>query len=218
MFSALLRRYPVPVAYLAVLGAMYAVVTPLLSASDHRFFLGWASTNLANLTNRPVSTLVVSAFVSEETMLLWIVLTSTGLVLLVRRFGNLRAAFLVIIAHIAGTLVSEGITAVRISVGAAPQAIRHAIDVGPSYVTVSALVAVVCYGRGLWQRAVALGGCLVLAPFLFEGITGFDIAAVGHVVSMLAGVLVGAVFVRYHPRDHSVAGRSATAASVDAGF
>jgi hypothetical protein len=203
MLSGLLRRYPVPVAYLAVLAAMYAIVAHSLSAADQRFFMRWASTNLTNLTNRPVSTLVVSAFVSENTMLLWIVLTSTGLVLLVRRFGNLRSALLVIIAHITGTLVSEGITAVRVSVGAAPQAIRHAIDVGPSYVTVSALVAVVCYGRGLWQRAVALAGWLLLAPFLFEGITGFDIAAVGHAVSMLTGILLGALFACHHPRDHA---------------
>jgi hypothetical protein len=206
MLSGLLRRYPLPIGYLTVLGAMYAVVAHALSAADQRFFVGWASTNLANLATRPISTLVVSAFVSEDTMLLWIVLTSTGLVLLVRRYGNLRAALLVITAHVAGTLVSEGIAAVRLSVGAAPEAIRHATDVGPSYVTVSALVAVFLYGRVRWQRAVALGGWLFLMPFLFEGITRFNVAAVGHVVSMLTGALLGALFVPHNPHDHPAVG------------
>jgi hypothetical protein len=218
MLSGLLRRYPVPAAYLAVLGVMYAVVAHSLSAADQRFFVGWASTNLANLASRPVMTLVVSAFVSQDTILLWIVVTSAGLVLLVRRFGNLRAALLIITAHVAGTLVSEGITAVRLSVGAAPQAMRHIIDVGPSYVTVSALVAVALFGQERRARVVALACWLGMAPFLFEGINDLDVAAVGHVVSILTGALVGGLFVHREAGNRRATGhRDALVSAVPPG-
>jgi hypothetical protein len=197
--SGLLRRYPVPIGYVASLAAVSAVYAHVLTGTDQRFFVGWASTNLANLASRPVPALLVSAFLSVDPIIVWAVLTTVGLILLVRRFGNLRSAILVATAHVAGTLVSEGIAAWRLAAGAAPAAIRHINDVGPSYVTVSALTAVAVFGKNRWHRTVALVGWLVLAPFLFEGITRFDVAAVGHAVSILVGVLLGALFGRGRP-------------------
>ena len=194
--SGLLRRYPVPIGYVAVLAVVSAVYAHVMSGVDQRSFVSWASTNLANLASRPVPALVVSAFLSVDPIIVWAVLTTVGLVLLVRRFGNLRAAILVAAAHVAGTLVSEGIVAWRLAADAAPTALRHISDVGPSYVTVSALTAAAVFGRVRWQRVVALAGWLVLAPFLFEGIAAFDVAAVGHAVSILVGVLLGALFRR----------------------
>jgi rhomboid family protein len=190
--SGLLRRYLLPIGYVTVLAVVSAVYAHVMSGSDQRSFVGWASTNVANLASRPVSALVVSAFLSVDPIIVWAVLTTVGLILLVRRFGNLRSAILVVTAHVAGTAVSEGITGWRLAIGAAPTTVRHINDVGPSYVTVSALIAVAVFGNSCWQRAVALACWLVLAPFLFEGIAAFNVAAIGHVVSMLAGVLVGA--------------------------
>ena len=107
-------------ALLAVVSAAYAHI---LSRTEQRFFASWASTNLA---------LMVSAFLSMSPNIVCAVLTTAGLILLVRRFGNLRSAILAATAHIAGTLVSAGIAAWRLDVGADPAAIRHINDVGPS--------------------------------------------------------------------------------------
>jgi hypothetical protein len=180
--------------YVAVLAVVSVISTYALPRVDRLGLVSWASTNVANLAVRPLTTLAASAFVSEDPLIVWAVLTSAGLFLLVHRFGNRRAAILTGAAHVLGTLVSEGIAALRLAIGAAPTALRHIADVGPSYVTVSALVAVACFGPGRWQRGVALAGWLFLAPFLFEGITGFDVAAIGHVVAMATGVAIGVWF------------------------
>jgi hypothetical protein len=57
----------------------------------------------------------------------------------------------------------------------------------------AALAAVMAYGPGRWARILATTGWLFLAPFLFDGIEDLDIAAVGHLVSMLVGALVPVV-------------------------
>jgi hypothetical protein len=200
MLRGLLRRYPVPVVYLAGLGIVSVVHAHALSVDHQRFLVGWASTNLANLSTRPITTLIVSAFLSEDSVLVWVVITSTALVLLVHLFGNVRAAVLVATGHVVATLVSQGIAAWRLWLGAAPEAITHIADVGPSYVTMAALAAVMAYGPGRWPRILATASWAVLAPFLFDGIEDLDIAAVGHLVSMLVGAMVPAVF-RWRPRD-----------------
>src|SRR4051812_22056747 len=199
MLTGLLRRYPVPAVYLAVLGVVSVVYAHALSSADQRFLVGWASTNLANLSTRPITTLVASAFLSEESVLVWAIITSLALVLLVHLFGNVRAAVLVAAGHVVGTLVSEGIAAWRLWLGAVPSAITHIADVGPSYVTMAALAGVMAYGPGRWPRILATSCWLVLAPFLFDGIEELDIAAVGHLVSMLVGALVPVVF-RWRPK------------------
>jgi hypothetical protein len=76
--------------------------------------------------------------------------------------------------------------------------------VGPSYVTMAALAAVMAYGPGRWPRMLATSCWLVLAPFLFDGIEDLDIAAVGHLVSMLVGALVPVVF-RWRPKTGALA-------------
>lgn len=210
VLNAILRRYPLPVAYLSLLGLVSAIYAGALSRADQRFLVGWSSTNLANLGTRPVSTMVVSAFVTDDPFVVWAVATSLGLWLLVRRFGNLRAALLVVVSHVAGTLVSEGIAYWRLSSGEVPAGIRHIADVGPSYVTVSALFAVALYGRRPWKRMVAFTCWLALAPFLFEGLGSWEVAAVGHAVATLGGALIGGCYV-LHER---VTGRKATVPAV----
>ncbi len=198
--TGLLRRYPVPLLFMSVLGAMSGVYAWGLSHSDRRFLVAWSSTNLANLPTRPFTTMVVSAFVTEDPIIVWAVLTTLGLVTLVHRFGNRRAALLVATAHVLATLLSEGIAALRLFAHDAPLAIRHIVDVGPSYVTTSALVAVAAYGRQRWERVAALVGFGFLAPFLFDGLPTLDVAAVGHAASAALGLLIGMIFLRREPR------------------
>lgn len=184
-----------PLSYLLGLGVVSLVFQVGLSPSAQQSFDTWASTNLTNLSHRPLSTLLVSGLIAEGGLAAWLVLTGAGLVLLVRRFGNIRAATIVATAHVVGTLISEGIVALRIQQGILPESDRDISDVGPSYITAAALVAVILYAPKLWQRGIALSAWLILITTWFDGLTVLDVAAVGHVVSMITGALIGGLFV-----------------------
>ncbi|MFL6054519.1 MAG: hypothetical protein ACJ72W_16610 [Actinoallomurus sp.] len=84
---------------------------------------------------------------------------------------------------------------------------RFLDDVGPSYIIMSALLATVLYGtarapaRGLfttsrWCRLGALAGLIVLAPYIFDGLSHLDVAAVGHVVALVTGAALGLLMTR----------------------
>lgn len=212
----ILRRYPLPVLFIVVMCGVSSVYAYGLGSSDQRSFIAWAATNLTNLRSDPLGTLIVSAFVSEEAPWVWVGFAAMGLFPLVQRFGNLRALLLVGTAHVVGTLLSEGALALRIAAGDAPASLRDLDDVGPSYVIASALLATLLYGAqpavrtgghwmfdrigGRWWR---LGGaiCLILlVPSLFDGLSHWDVAAVGHVVALATGVVVGFVLARRERR------------------
>jgi len=154
--------------------------------------------NLVNLRSDPIGTLISSAFVAEEAPWIWIFIASAALFPLVRRFGNLRALVLVATAQVIGTLISEGILGLRITMGQLPPS--HSLldldDVGPSYVIVCALVAVILFGVGWKWRLTALAAFGALAPHLFEGLNQLDVTAVGHLVSILVGAAGGWYLVR----------------------
>lgn len=188
------RRYPVPLCYLAGLAVVSVVFQRVLSPGAQQRFDAWASTNLTNLPHRPLSTMVVSGLIAESGLLPWLLLTGTGLILLVQRFGNARAATIVASAHVVGTLISEGIVAVRIHQGILPESDRDISDVGPSYVTAAALVAVVLFAPELWQRGIGLCAWLVAVMTWFDGLGSLDVAAVGHMVAMITGALLGGLF------------------------
>lgn len=189
--SAFLRRYPVPLIFLAVFGLVSAVQAFALTAQDRTELIGWASTNLANLTVHPVEAMVSSVFISEDSSGVLLVISAIGLFSIVRRFGNLRSMVLVVLAHVVGTVVSQGIVFVRLEAGSLSSSVRTLPDVGPSYVVAAALVAVILYGPGRWARGLALVSWCALAPYLFQGLLSLDVAAVGHLVAMLTGALVG---------------------------
>jgi hypothetical protein len=158
-------------------------------------WLGWASTSLANLTDHPVSALVASAFVGPEHPGTWCVLALVALTTISWTLGAWRAALLVITAHVLGTYASEGILAVQIRTGAAPASQFWLIDVGPSYVVVAALVAGAGYGR--WPgRLLCVVGFALVAPGLFGGLSRLEVAAVGHLCSMIVALATGWVLRR----------------------
>ncbi len=188
---AFFRRFAMPVAFLVVLAAVSAIYAYALGPAGQRSLVSWTATNLANLRTDPLGTLIASAFVAEEGPWTWLPFAALGLCALTYRFGNLRTLLLVGAAHVIGTLVSEGILAWRIAAGAEPSSLRHLDDVGPSYVIASALLATILYGANRWWR---LGGvvCLaLLSPYMFIGLGHLAVAAVGHVVALATGALVG---------------------------
>lgn len=215
---SLIRRYPLPIVFIAAFCAVSSVYAYGLDSSGRRSLVAWSATNLVNLRINPLGTLVASAFVAEAAPWMWVAFAVVGLFPVAHRFGNLRALVLVGAGQVIGTLISEGLLAWRISTGALPASIRFIDDVGPSYVIASALVATILYGAeplvrtarhghwpfdripGRWWRIGAGAGLAFLTPHLFSGLDRLDVAAVGHVVSLVTGAAVGRLLVRLERR------------------
>ncbi|WP_067485515.1 rhomboid-like protein [Actinomadura hibisca] len=168
--------------YIGALGAAEAAYV-LLDEDDRAAVAAWASTNLANLADHPVGSLVASALIPTEYPLLWLGLAGAGLLPVDARLGSGRAAVLFGLTHVLGTAVSQGIVAWRTSVGQLPETARHQLDTGPSFVVVPALVVAVGCAPWRWRVPAALGLAGVL-PYMFIGLRDLDVAAVGHTVSM----------------------------------
>jgi hypothetical protein len=153
-------------------------------------WLGWASTDLVNLADHPVASMIISAFVDDSDFLAWIGLGLIGLVAAGHTLGNLRCAVLVTVAHVVATAVSEGVLAVRIALGAVPPSERVTLDIGPSYVVVAALSAAMAYGN--WPMRIASGVAFaLLAPHLFGGLGRLDVGPVGHCCAIVIGLVGG---------------------------
>jgi Rhomboid-like protein len=189
------RRYAFASAYLACY-LVSEVVYVLLSPSAQAALTGWASTSVANLEHEPVGPLVLSAFIGPGHLLVWPVLIALALFGANRALGNVKTALICVAGHVIGTVVSEGIVAYRVDAGQLPVADRYLVDVGPSYVVVSAIViAVVC---GTWPARVAATldfAVLVFGGHIFAGLSHLDVSAVGHLTAM-ATAAAGVTLIR----------------------
>ena len=178
------RRYLTASVFLAG----FVVVTAagaVLPARDRSAVAGWASTSVANLEHHPVGSLVLSAFIAGGSAWLWPLLIALGMFGANRALGNRRTALVCVAGHVIGTLVSEGIVAYRVDAGLLPVSSRHLLDVGPSYVVVSAIVLGLAFGSWPARLAAAVDlAVLVLVGRIFAGLTSLDVAAVGHATAI----------------------------------
>ncbi|MFF7454166.1 rhomboid-like protein [Kitasatospora sp. NPDC008115] len=180
--------------YVSALAAMWPVLR-LLPAERVRALREWASTDLDNLRpwpdGHPIGSLTVSAFVPQDTAWVWPVFALSAFAV-VGALGARRAVAVLALVHVAATVVAEGLVWWRIEHGALPAEAAHALDTGPSYVVVAALAVAACWARPVWSRAVWLVMLAVAAPNLLGGVADGEVAAVGHLVSLLAGLAVAA--------------------------
>jgi hypothetical protein len=194
------RRYAFTWLYLAAVCAA-EIAYVLLPPSDRAALLRWASTDVHNLQHDPVGSLIASAFFTEGYLLAWPALIALALFGANHALGNWRTAVTCAAGHLAGTLVSEVIVAYRVSHGGLPPANRYLVDVGMSYVVVSAIAVSLLYGGWLARAAAALD--LVLLIFIghiFAGLSRLQVSAVGHVTALLTGALLGTFLVRQRRR------------------
>ena len=171
-------------------------VCSVLPAKDLNAFTMWASTSVHNLQHDPVGSLVVSAFVAQGYWLAWPFLIALALFGANKVLGNWRTALVCAAGHVIGTLVSEGIVGYRVSHGSLPPADRFIIDVGPSYVVVSAITVALLYGTWLARAAAALDlALLVVVGNIFGGLSQLAVSAVGHVTAITVAVILGSLLV-----------------------
>lgn len=185
------------VAWAYLIGFIIAeIVYGLLSPHDQDALTVWASTSVHNLHHHPVGTLVVSAFVTGEFPTVWPVLITLALFGANRALGNWRTAVLCVAGQVIGTLVSEGIVGYRVSRGILPALDRYLIDVGPSYVVVSAVMVALLYGTWLARAAAALDlALLIVVGNILGGLSQLNYTAVGHLTAMLVGIVGGTLLV-----------------------
>jgi hypothetical protein len=169
---------------------IYAVLPP----GDQAAITAWASTNVHNLTHDPADSLIASAFVTGRSVTAWPLLIALALAGAARVLGNWRTALVCATGHVIGTLVSEGIVGYRVSRGLLPASDRYLIDVGPSYVVVSAIVIALLYGSWPSRGAAALGLALLIgAGNILGGLTQLSVPAVGHLTAMIVAAAVGSL-------------------------
>src|SRR5215471_18162343 len=174
-------------AWLYLVGFVLAeVIYAGLPTRGQAALTAWASTNVHNLSHDPVGSLVVSAFVTGESATAWPTAIALAMFGASRVLGNWRTVLVCAAGHVIGTLVSEGIAGYRLSRGLLPAPDRYLIDVGPSYVVVSAIVVALLYGSWLARGAAALDlALLVGVGHIFGGLSQLSVPAVGHVTAMI---------------------------------
>jgi hypothetical protein len=183
------RRVPVTGVFVALLAVAEIVYATLTQPAAHRL-VEWASTNVDRLRAEPIGPMLLSAFVVQEDPLPWLIVGGAAFAVVEWRLGWWRALVTALAAHVIGTLVSEGIVWWRVHHGTLPASAVRQLDVGASYVVVGLLAAAVVVGPRIGQ---ILAGALLLAlsPALLEGITGLEVAAVGHLTSVAVGLASG---------------------------
>jgi hypothetical protein len=93
-----------------------------------------------------------------------------------------------------GTLVSEGIVDYRVAHGLLPGSDTRLLDVGPSYVVVSAIAVAAVYGSWPARAAAVLDfAVLVVVGDIFGGLSKLDVAAVGHTTAITVSVVLGSL-------------------------
>jgi membrane associated rhomboid family serine protease len=129
-------------------------------------------------------------------MLAWPALVALAVFGANHALGNWRTALTCAAAQVVGTLVSEGIVAYRVSHGSLPPADRYLIDVGMSYVVVSAIAVPVLHGGWLARGAAAVDLLLLIfVGQIFAGLGQLQVAAVGHLTAMLTGAVLGSFLI-----------------------
>ena len=195
MISAVLTRLGrvrVTLAYGAALGAVAMAMLQLGPRAQHRV-IEHTSTNLHNLAEGRVGTLIGSAFVNEAgPVYLWLpgLLALLALGELLWHSRRLVVAFLV--GHIGATLLVAIGIAVALGVGLVSASIADAADVGMSYGAVAVLGTFTAAIPYPWRPAWA-GAWLAMA-FGAVVLTRADFTADGHAIALLLGMAVGSRF------------------------
>lgn len=159
------------------------------SPRTERSVLAHMSTDLWHLLHAPWIVVPASAFFTSGGLPYAIAGSLICVGLLEWRVGSVVTLGVAVSGHVVGTVVSEGVVAIRIAAHDVPSSAQHAIDVGPSYVLVACAVAVLAWRQAeRWMRLVA---ALSLAPvFVFTAwrLPSGEIDAVGHLVAGATGV------------------------------
>jgi hypothetical protein len=170
------------------------LVYALLPAHDQAALVSWASTSVYNLRHHPVSSLLTSAFIPQESASDWPLLIALSMFGANRALGNWRTAVVCAAGQVIGTLVSEAIVAYRVAHGQLPAVDRYLIDIGPSYVVVAVIVVALLLGSWLARVGAAVALLLlIVVGDIFGGLSQLQVSAVGHVTAIVIAAAAAGV-------------------------
>ncbi|KRE28964.1 hypothetical protein ASG82_04345 [Mycobacterium sp. Soil538] len=180
-----LWRVRITVAYASALFAIASLLVALGPRAQHRV-VALMSTNLHNLAEGRLGTLLASAFVTAEGqtyLLLPGLVCLLALAELLWRSRRLVQVFL--LGHVGATLIVAAGLAFAVKVGWVPVAVSHADDVGLSYGAVAVLGTLTAAIPGR-SRAAWTAGWLTVATVVV--VLGGGFTAAGHAVALLLGM------------------------------
>ncbi|MEV0090585.1 rhomboid-like protein [Streptomyces sp. NPDC050738] len=165
-----------------------SAVIALSTEGLERFLLERNSSNIVELSAHPVQSLFLSAFWIENpsSVLLYIVLFETFHAPVERWLGTLRWLFVVAVAHIAATLISQKIVLMSIENHEVPHRMAHVVDIGVSY-GLAASIGILTYRvHGHWRWLYLAG---TLAFFGIPLVTGGTFTDLGHAAALAIGLV-----------------------------
>lgn len=188
---ARLARVQFTVGYVAILFAISCAILAL-GPQAHDLLVEHASTNLHNLAQGHVGTLLGSALVVDAGPLyFWLPFLTCLLALAELHLRTIRLVVAFVVGHIGATLVVAAALAAAVEFGWLPLSITRASDVGMSYGALAVLGAMTAVIPPRW-RAAWVGWWV--AAGLASAIIGGDFTDAGHTVAVTLGVLVSARF------------------------
>ncbi|MCX2934132.1 hypothetical protein ORI20_28080 [Mycobacterium sp. CVI_P3] len=217
MFVAILSRLDRVRVTLGYTAALSAVAVALLALGPQvRDQVVWhASTNLHNLGEGRLGTLIGSAFVTEQgPIYVWLpgLFAILGLAELLWRSRRMVVAF--VVGHVGATLLVAAGLAAALAAGLTSWSIVNVTDVGMSYGAVGVLGALTAAiprrwraGWTGWWVAVAVGSA---------AISGGDFTNVGHATALVLGMVVGTRF--GHPAHWTTARYALLAVAASFGY
>lgn len=179
------RRTPFTFGYLMVL---LATTLLLFGISDNTadVLMGATSTNLHELAHHPVFVLIASAaWLPSQDWLYYALAFTLLLAPLERRLGTARAVLVVATGHVLVSLLTEGAVGVGIVLHKLPVTEATQIDVGPSYLLMTAIGATI----GLLPTAIRWPVLGTAAFWLvYPLLDGLDMTDLGHLLCLFTGV------------------------------
>ena len=181
------RRTPLTFGYLMLLLATTVVQDALPDATLDRV-LAASSTNLDNLARRPLVVLLISAaWLSGRAWVLYAVAFTVVMAPLERRLGVLRTLGIVLAGHVLDSVVTELGVAAGIWLGALPGSAAQRMDVGASYLLVTALGAAIGLLPARVRRpALGVAGVAFALPLLLDGL---EMTNIGHLLCLGVGAV-----------------------------
>ena len=156
-------------------------------ANDVDAVVDWASTNLHNLAEHPVASLVTSMFVVPGDPWPELIVLALSCAVVERALGSRRALLIALAGQVIATLLTEYGAAVASHLQLVAPSSSHRIDVGVSYAMFALLgaAAVVLPRRWRFAAVSAVLAAVVVPLALHPGMT-----ATGHVLSVLCGLIL----------------------------
>ncbi|MGL6236741.1 MAG: rhomboid-like protein [Segniliparus sp.] len=188
-------RFPVTLCYVLGLVAV-ALLQRGLSTPGEEQLVSSASTNLRNLADGRVQTLLESAFVTEEDpSRLWLWLPGLACLLALGEllWRSRRLAGTIVLGHVGGTAVVAVGLVVALRLGWVESSVVDDDDVGVSYAAMGVIGALVGAFPRRVRPAWAAWWLVVAAAFAWFN---QDFTSVGHLVSLGLGLVAGAWLAR----------------------